>query len=248
METHSNSDICRWADDRLAALDPDSQWQPDAGRAFAKLNLRLAAGRRRSMERTWITAGLAAVLASVLLFPAPRMLAYQLLQTLTGHGGKGADSSSAGIAPADARARISPQADRSKAPGLRLRDGSGKLVDLADFQGRVVLMNFWATWCAACDWEIPMFSELEKEYESRGLSVVGISVDEDWPAVKAYIDRVGMSYITLLGNDASARLYGVQAFPRTFILDRHGRIAADHGTVMTRKEYESEIRSLLEEP
>ena len=91
-------------------------------------------------------------------------------------------SASAGIT-------LKKEGERKRAPDFELKDGEGKTVRLSDYAGKVVLLDFWATWCAPCRGSIPWMNELSATYGSAGLAVVGISMDEDgWQAVKPFMD------------------------------------------------------------
>ncbi|SRR5579875_1600514 len=138
--------------------------------------------------------------------------------------------------------------DRKPAPEFTLTDASGQYIKLSDYRGKVVLLNFWATWCGPCALEIPWFEQFEQQYKSKGFEVVGISMDEDgWKAVKPYIAEHKVNYRVLLGNDSVAALYGgVDSLPTTFIIDREGRIAfTPHIGLADKNEYLNEIQTLL---
>ena len=141
--------------------------------------------------------------------------------------------------------------DRKPAPDFTLKDASGASVKLSDYRGKVVLLNFWATWCGPCVIEIPWFQEFEQQWKSKGFEVVGVSMDEDgWSAVKPYITAHKLNYRILLGNDSVGQLYGgLDALPTTFLIDRDGRFAfPPHIGLAGKNEYSSEIESLLTEP
>jgi peroxiredoxin len=95
------------------------------------------------------------------------------------------------------------------APNFTLKDADGRNVSLSDYKGKVVLLNFWATWCGPCKLEIPWFVEFEQKYKDRGFAVLGVSMDEDgWEVVKPYLAKTKVNYRILLGNDDVAKLYG----------------------------------------
>jgi peroxiredoxin len=139
--------------------------------------------------------------------------------------------------------------ERKPAPEFTLRDANGTFVKLSDYRGKVVLLNFWATWCGPCALEIPWFIEFEQEYKARGFEVLGISMDDDgWDAVKPYVSEHKMNYRVLLGDDSVSQLYGgVDALPTTFIIDRDGKIAFVNVGLAGKDEYLGEIQSLLGE-
>jgi cytochrome c biogenesis protein CcmG/thiol:disulfide interchange protein DsbE len=146
------------------------------------------------------------------------------------------------------RASAKNEKDRKPAPNFTLKDANGKPVSLSDFKGKVVLLNFWATWCGPCGLEIPWFEEFEQQYKSKGFAVLGVSMDDDgWSAVKPYMEEHKINYRVLLGNDSVSQLYGgLDALPTTFIIDREGNIAYPHVGLIGKNEYLNEIQSLLD--
>ncbi len=142
---------------------------------------------------------------------------------------------------------VKPEAQRRRAPDFALRDADGKLVRLSDYRGKVVLLNFWATWCGPCKLEIPWFIEFERQHKDKGFAVLGVSMDEDgWEVVKPFIRRLGVNYRVLMGDDEVARLYGgVDALPTSFLIDRQGRVAGVHVGLVSRRSYERDLAQLL---
>ena len=138
--------------------------------------------------------------------------------------------------------------DRKPAPNFTLTDSSGAKVTLASYKGKVVLLNFWATWCGPCQVEIPWFIEFNKTYKARGFAVVGVSMDEDgWKSVKPYLATKKIDYTIVVGAEDTAKAYGgVDSLPSTFILDRDGKIAFAHSGLVGKGTYETEIRALLD--
>ena len=148
------------------------------------------------------------------------------------------------------RAAVKPEKDRNKAPAFTLKDVTGRTVQLADYKGKVVLLNFWATWCGPCKIEIPWFIDFEQRYKDRGFAVLGISMDEDgWEAVKPYIEAKKVNYRVVIGTDEVAELYGgVSSLPTSFVLDRQGKIASTHVGLVSKSVYQHDIEQLLENP
>ena len=136
---------------------------------------------------------------------------------------------------------------RTPAPDWQLNDLNGKTVKFSDFRGKVVILDFWATWCAPCRVEIPNFIELQKQYGDKGLRVVGVSLDEQGPdVVKKFAKQFGVTYPIVIGNQKVADAYGgIDAIPTTFVVDRKGRIVSWHMGYDDKAAFEKEIQSLL---
>jgi cytochrome c biogenesis protein CcmG/thiol:disulfide interchange protein DsbE len=149
---------------------------------------------------------------------------------------------------AEAKSNVKAEKDRKTAPDFALKDANGSTVHLSDYKGKVVLLNFWATWCGPCRVEIPWFLQFEREYKDRGFAVVGVSMDDDgWESVKPYIAEEKINYRILLGNESVSDLYGgLDSLPTTFLIDRSGRVAAIHIGLIGRSTYQDEISHLLD--
>jgi thiol-disulfide isomerase/thioredoxin len=133
------------------------------------------------------------------------------------------------------------------APEWSLKDVDGKTVHSTNFNGKVIIVDFWATWCGPCRAEIPNFIALQKQYETQGLAVVGLSVDEDGAAVvKPFMQKLGINYPVILADEKTQeRFGGIEALPMTFIIDRKGRIVKEHLGITDKDELENEIKPLL---
>jgi peroxiredoxin len=137
---------------------------------------------------------------------------------------------------------------RKAAPSFSLNDSEGKAITLADFKGKVVLLDFWATWCHGCMTEIPWFMEFQNKYKSDGLAVIGVSVDDDgWKSVKPFLAERKFNYTIVVGNQELEKLYAVENPPVAVLIDRGGRIAEMHAGVVEKESFEKEIKGLLAE-
>jgi len=141
-------------------------------------------------------------------------------------------------------------ASQHAAPDWHLNDVDGKPVKLSDFRGKVVILDFWATWCPPCRAEIPGFVALQKKYADKGLTVIGVSLDEQGASVvKPFMQRFSMNYPVVIGNDkVTAEYGGISAIPTTFIIDREGNVVRAHEGFADQATFESEISPLLNAP
>jgi len=137
---------------------------------------------------------------------------------------------------------------RQAAPNFILSDSKGTSVRLSDYKGKVVLLDFWATWCHGCKTEIPWYMEFQNKYKDKGLWVIGVSMDDDgWKSVKPFIEENKMNYEVVIGNENLAKLYAVDALPVTLLIDRAGNIAVSHAGMVDKAAFENEIRELLQD-
>jgi cytochrome c biogenesis protein CcmG/thiol:disulfide interchange protein DsbE len=149
--------------------------------------------------------------------------------------------------PDQAASGLKNHKDRQAAPDFLLTDSTGSQVRLSDYKGKVVLLNFWATWCGPCKAEIPWFAEFERKYKSSGLAVLGISMDDDgWKSVRPFIAQSRINYRVMVGDDATAsRFGGIDSLPETLLIDRKGRIASRQLGLTAKTTYEEAIVELL---
>jgi cytochrome c biogenesis protein CcmG/thiol:disulfide interchange protein DsbE len=149
-------------------------------------------------------------------------------------------------APAD----LTPGDSRKTAPDFSLEDSSGVLIKLSSYKGRVVLLDFWATWCTGCKKEIPWYMEFQDKYKKDGLSAVGVSMDEDgWNSVRPFLREHKINYPIVIGNwDTMTKSFGFDSMPATLLIDRGGRIADTHVGMVDKAAFEREIQTLLKEP
>jgi peroxiredoxin len=143
---------------------------------------------------------------------------------------------------------VIPTSRRKAAPDFTLDDSTGASIHLADYKGRIVLLDFWATWCAPCKVEMPWYVEFANKYKGS-LIVIGVSEDEDgWKVVKPFIEEHKITYSVVIGHEVLSKQYNAYDFiPTTFLIDRHGKIAMHHPGVVDKNAFETDIRSLLDE-
>jgi len=249
MERNEGSEAERMVAERLSTFRGDGDWQPDLQRGLQILGERRAASRERGRRGMFIVAGAAAVCLPIMALPATKALAARCVSTcvqetavvreaLLGHR----------VTPVPGKTWLKPE-DRRMAPDFTLADADGHSVRLADMRGKVVLLNFWATWCKPCGEEIPWFVEFQKENQPRGFAAMGVSMDEGgWGAVRPFLEAMQINYPIVIGNDQVAALYGgLRALPLTLIIDREGRVAAVHQGLCRKDEYENDIGAALSE-
>jgi peroxiredoxin len=132
------------------------------------------------------------------------------------------------------------------APNFTRIDLNDRQVSLADYRGKVVLLNFWATWCAPCLTEMPRFVAWQQEYGRRGLQVIGISMDDEEQPVRILSQKYRLNYPVIMGDEKIGEKYGgILGLPVTFLIDRSGKIRFKHEGDIDIKTIESEMRDLL---
>jgi peroxiredoxin len=134
------------------------------------------------------------------------------------------------------------------APAWQLKDVNGKVVSFDQFKGKVVVLDFWATWCAPCRSEIPSYVALQEKYGRAGLVMVGVSLDRAGPeVVKKFITDQKINYQIVLGDEKIAEAFGgVEAIPTTFIIDRQGTIRYRKVGAMPAGEFEAVVTPFLQ--
>ncbi len=138
---------------------------------------------------------------------------------------------------------------RSQAADFHLTDLYSKPVSLSTSRGKVVILDFWATWCPPCREEIPHFKELYAQYKSRGLEIIGLSMDQGGVGVvKSFVANYGVSYPVALATPQVVEAYGgIRGIPTTFVIDKQGGIAKKYVGYQPKEVFEQDIRKLLAE-
>ena len=141
-----------------------------------------------------------------------------------------------------------PNLRGKNAPSFTLKTQDGRKVSLADYKGKAVLLNFWATWCVPCKLEMPWFVDLEKQYASQGFEILGVNEDEekDRGQIDKFTKKIGVNYPILLGNDATSKAYGgIEVLPTSFYVGRDGKVVEEAAGLISRDEIEANIKKAL---
>ena len=141
------------------------------------------------------------------------------------------------------------QPDYGYAPEFTLPDSAGGQVSLADLKGKVVIVNFWATYCPGCIAEMPHFVDLYDKYKQEGFEMIGISVDKDGLAdVKPFLQKKPLSYTILIGNSSvSSRYKNKGLIPATYVIDKTGKIRRKYIGYRDKAVFEKDIKTMLSE-
>ncbi len=178
------------------------------------------------MKRIWIAVGIAAL--------------FGFLYFAAGAGRSGFQEGGSGAPAAGGRWR---------APDFEVMDLNGNLLQLSALRGRVVLLDFWATWCPPCVAEIPHFRELYANYKHQGFEIIGFSLDEGGEkVVRSFVKEHEIGYPIAMGNHDIAQAYGgIHGLPTTLLIDKKGNVAKKYVGYHDKKEFEQEIQKLLSE-
>ncbi len=142
------------------------------------------------------------------------------------------------------------QGARQAAANFNLKTLDGRTIQLSALKGKVVLLDFWATWCPPCRQEIPHFKELYTQYHSKGLEVIGVALDEGGEKdVAPFAQQNQINYpLSATGSQELAQAYGgIRGIPTTFLIDKQGRIAQKYIGYQDKEVFEKEIQALLAE-
>ena len=146
------------------------------------------------------------------------------------------------------RTHLIPKERRVAAPGFSLQQMNGTQIRLQDLRGRVVLLNFWATWCGGCKVELPWLIEFDKHYRGRGLTTIGVSMDDEGERmVKPFLKQKGIRYPVVMGNDSLVKNYHLGPMPMTLLIDKRGNVAVTYAGVIDRSAFDADIQELIDE-
>jgi peroxiredoxin len=248
MAKQDESSSAEWVNQQLECMRIAPDWTPGTGHGLNRLRQRMA--EKRSRRRgAYLTAGMAlAAVAGASTVPAARAFAQRCADACIA-GTERATEFVLGDTRSGGEGTRGGARHRQYAPDFSAVDQNGRAIRLSSFRGRVVLLNFWATWCNPCRVETRWFSEFEKEYGDQGLTVVGVSVDEGgWDAVRPFLQQFGVQYPVLIGDDGLMKLYGgVDSLPTTLMIDRSGRVVDAYVGRVEKHRYELNIGRLLKE-
>lgn len=194
-----------------------------------------------TVKPRWVIVGAAVLALGILTLP--------MLQGK--RGGERLDSAVAGNGPASADKGLPSTCDATGRGRLDfvLNDKFNTPVHLAEYKGKVVLLNFWATWCGPCQEEIPSFVELYDKYKSKGLVILGISIDDTPQQLQPFTAQWHMQYPVLQMKPEVEDEYGpFYGIPTTYLLARNGSICTKHLGPASKDEFEREIKALLAPP
>jgi thiol-disulfide isomerase/thioredoxin len=141
--------------------------------------------------------------------------------------------------------RVAADDDRMAAPDFELTDLAGNRVTMAGLRGKTVVIDFWATWCPPCIFQIPILNAIQAKHGDHGVVVIGVSVDaEGLEVVKPYAEENGVEYTILLGNEALARKFGAPGFPALAIVAPDGKVDSMHVGLIEEAELSAAIEKL----
>jgi thiol-disulfide isomerase/thioredoxin len=233
----------RFVDEQLASLEPRVAGIDVAAR-LTDARVRQSAARVRRLR--WAGAGVAAAIVFVAV-PVTRAFGARCVDACVNASARvsqlwRADEPEAG-APRVVGATLG-----DIAPDLVGTDSQGQAVHLSSLRGRVVVVNFWATWCGPCRAEVPLLNGLQARFAAEGLAVVGVALDAGgWNAIRDFAAGTPIDYGVSLGNDDVSDAYGgIAALPMTFIIDRTGLIVVKHKGPIAPGMFDDQLSKMLE--
>jgi cytochrome c biogenesis protein CcmG/thiol:disulfide interchange protein DsbE len=132
------------------------------------------------------------------------------------------------------------------AADLNLKDLNGNMVNLSDFKGKVIILDFFATWCPPCKQEVPDFIELQKQYGDKGFTMIGVFVQSRMSDMQAFVRDFGINYPVLIDDGYAAAVYGpIRSIPTTFIIDQNFKVVKKYIGFKPKEVFEADIKALL---
>jgi thiol-disulfide isomerase/thioredoxin len=158
-----------------------------------------------------------------------------------------AQSSAPKAVPKSSGSELLPEGSRRAAPDFNLSDLDGKQLNLAQYRGKVVLLDFWAVDCGGCVIEVPWYVEFDQKYRDKGLVVIGIDMYGEAPAyIRPFMSKSHMQYRVAVGNDDIGNRFQADSLPKTLLIDRHGQIAVSHVGIVDKSSFEQDLQRLLQ--
>ena len=242
MANPDHDDVGKWVDDRVAGLDPGGR-APDLTVRLNDARTRRSALRLRRLR--WTGAGVVAAIVFVAV-PGTRAFGARCVEACVN-----ATTRVSQLWRADEPEASTPRVVGATlgdiAPDLVGADSQGRPVHLSSLRGRVIVLNFWATWCGPCRSEIPLLNDLQARFGAQGFDVIGVSLDAGgWAAIQAFTAQTPMDYAVALENDDVAEAFGgVGVLPMTFIIDRDGLIVVKRIGPISSGAYDESIAKWL---
>lgn len=138
--------------------------------------------------------------------------------------------------------------ENSPAVDFTLPDIKGKQYSLSSFKGNVILLNFWATWCPPCRYEVPMLDKIQKEYKDKKFKIVAVSLDSDINALKDYLNRANVSFLVLSDKKGIVGYtYNILAIPTSFLIDKKFVVRKIYLGILSEKEFKKDLEKWLKE-
>lgn len=250
MASNKDIDVGTWVERRLAILDSDREWAPNVDAGLRRFSAVSKGAPQWIRTAIWASALVGTICLCLLLWAPTRVFARGCVNACL------AQASIAGKILRDripgnraSKDELTPLRIRRTATDFAERDQWGETVQLSALRGHIVVLNFWATWCAPCRKEIPSLNELQAKYRDSGLVVLGVSLDDGgWKSVRPFLKNTAMFYRVVSNPVMASRSYSdVTVVPMTFLIDRHGQVAVRHPGLINQDVVAAEIAELLQE-
>lgn len=146
------------------------------------------------------------------------------------------------------RTALTNRAERPAAPHITAKEETGQPLNLKPYTGKVMLVDFWATWCGGCKQELPWFQEFQAKYGPQDFTVVAVSMDEEgWKIIKPFVETIKLNLKVVLDDGDTSKRFALTQMPAAFLIDRDGRVAAKYVGMADRENMDANIRALLAE-